>query len=136
MIAFLDANVIIYRIEGDTDSVQAVSDTLHALRREFGIMPIAVSTLSRLECLVKPLRENDEVTLRRYHTFFGHPDLIHVQMDDRVIERATLLRVQHGLKTPDALQAACALVLDAAVFVTADRGFDRVSEIVVRQIYR
>jgi hypothetical protein len=43
--------------------------------------------------------------------------------------------VRHGLKTPDALQAACALSLPGVVFfVTADVGFSRVAALDVRLI--
>lgn len=51
------------------------------------------------------------------------------------VDAATLLRARDGLNTPDALQAACALVAsERPVFVTADVGFAKVSGLEVRLI--
>ena len=51
------------------------------------------------------------------------------------VDAATLLRARDGLKIPDALQAASALVASARpVFVTADAGFAKVSGLDVRLI--
>ena len=63
-------------------------------------------------------------------------DAIHVvEFSAEVVDRATEWRVRHGLKTPDALQAASALSLPrAALFVTGDAGFERVSSLAVRLI--
>ena len=49
-----------------------------------------------------------------------------------VVEQATLLRADHLLRTPDALQAACCLQLGpAAVMVTGDAAFQKVPELQV-----
>jgi hypothetical protein len=45
------------------------------------------------------------------------------------------LRVQNGLKTPDALQAACAMCLPGeTIFVTGDLAFEKVAGLDVRLI--
>ena len=60
---------------------------------------------------------------------------IHVVALSAEVDRATEWRVRHGLKTPDALQAASALSLpSAALFVTGDVGFARVTSLEVRLI--
>ena len=52
-----------------------------------------------------------------------------------VVERATQLRATHGLRTPDALQAACCLQLGPdAVMITGDAGFQRLQALQVRLI--
>ncbi|MFB6359654.1 MAG: type II toxin-antitoxin system VapC family toxin [Thiohalorhabdaceae bacterium] len=58
-----------------------------------------------------------------------------VSLAERVLERATQLRADNGLKTPDAIQAASALALGEGVqFVTADQDFGRLAELTVHQI--
>ena len=74
-----------------------------------------------------PLRRRDAVALGRFDTFFLHPDLLWVELSGSVVERATLLRAEHHLRTPDALQASSCLQLGPdAVMVTGDAGFQRV----------
>ena len=92
-----------------------------------GGLQLAISRLSWLECRVGPLRRRDAEALARFDAFFLHPDLEWVELSPAVVERATLLRAEHNLRTPDALQAASCLQLGAdAVMVTGDAGFQRV----------
>ena len=97
------------------------------------MVDVVVSRLSVLECRVKPLRDGDLALLKMYDDFFA---AIHiVELSAEVVDKATELRVRHGLKTPDALQAASALTLPGdAFFVTADVGFARVLGLEVRLI--
>ena len=127
MILFLDACIVIYWIEA-TDPLRAcLKARLHALREQAPEATFAVSRLSWLECMVKPLRENDEALVNEYRAFFEAGQLGIVELTPPVIERATSLRAKHGLKTPDALQAACALELGGEVlFVTSDADFRKV----------
>ena len=94
---------------------------------------LAVSRLSVLECRVKPLREGNAALFKRYDDFFASVRI--VELSAAVVDAATLLRARDGLKTPDALQAASALVAsERPVFVTADAGFAKVSGLDVRLI--
>jgi predicted nucleic acid-binding protein len=131
VIAFLDASAVIYGVEGD-------SEWAEALKRELGRLAaaeeasaeglqLAISRLSWLECRVGPLRRRDASALARFDAFFQHADLQWVELSEAVVERATLLRAEHNLRTPDALQAASCLQLGSgAVMVTGDVGFQRV----------
>jgi predicted nucleic acid-binding protein len=131
VIAFLDASAVIYGVEGDPEWAEA-------LKRELGRLAaaeeasaeglqLAISRLSWLECRVGPLRRRDGEALARFDAFFLHPDLEWVELSPAVVEQATLLRAEHNLRTPDALQAASCLQLGAnAVMVTGDIGFQRV----------
>ncbi|TLU59050.1 MAG: type II toxin-antitoxin system VapC family toxin [Chlorobium sp.] len=50
-----------------------------------------------------------------------------VDLSRNVIDIATRIRASFGLKTPDALQAACCLSLESPhVFLTEDRAFSKV----------
>jgi len=97
VIAFLDASALIYLVDGDAFSAEAVKQQLLQLAAaaqasRFDIR-LAISRLSWLECRVGPLRRSDPT----------------------------------ALGTPDALQAACCQQLGpSAVMVTGDAGFQRV----------
>ena len=135
MIAFLDASALIYLVDGEAPWAQAAQATLQQLASEAADLALAVSRLSLLECLVAPLRRGDQVCLDRFEALFAQPDLMVVELRASVVELATQLRANHGLRTPDALQAACCLQLGPdAVMITGDVGFQRVQALEVRLI--
>jgi len=70
-----------------------------------GDLRLSVNRLSWLECRVGPLRRRDPTALERFEDFFSRPDLQWVELTAGVGEQATLLRADHHLRTPDALQA-------------------------------
>lgn len=127
MILFFDASVLIYRIEGQQPFADRVRETLQGLNERHPDLRAAVSRLSWLECRVGPMKHDDATTLARYDAFFARPDLIWVELTREVVELATVVRVRHGLRTPDALQAACCLQLGREHrMLTGDGAFRRV----------
>ena len=131
MIAFLDASAVIYAVEGTVVWAEAVKQQLRQLadsaEPSAGGLQLAISRLSWLECRVGPLRRRDADALARLEAFFLHPDLEWVELSAAVVEKATHLRAEHNLRTPDALQAASCLQLGAdAVMVSGDTAFQRV----------
>jgi predicted nucleic acid-binding protein len=98
-------------VDGEASWAQAVQATLQQLASEAPDLALAVSRLSLLECRVGPLRRGDQASLDRYEALFAQPDLLVVELSASVVELATQLRANHGLRTPDALQAACCLQL-------------------------
>ena len=136
MIAFLDASALIYLVDGEARWAEATQATLHQLAVEAPDLPLAVSRLSLLECRVAPLRRGDQACLDRFEALFAQPDLLVVELSASVVELATQLRANHGLRTPDAqLQAASCLQLGPdAVMITGDAGFQRVQALQVRLI--
>jgi predicted nucleic acid-binding protein len=133
VILFLDACAVIYLIESEAAFHARVVATLRDLRQRFPNARLAVSRLSLLECLVKPMREGTAGLIAAYRAFFAAGDLLVVELDAGVLELALTLRARHGLRTPDALQAASALTLpaDGHRFLTNDRRFARVSALAV-----
>ena len=131
MIAFLDASAVIYAVEGTAEWAEAVKQQLRQLadsaEPSAGVLQLAISRLSWLECRVGPLCRRDADALARFEAFFLHPDLEWVELSAAVLERATHLRAKHNMRTPDALQAASCLQLGAdAVMVSGDAAFQRV----------
>jgi predicted nucleic acid-binding protein len=135
VIAFLDASALIYLIEGSAPLAAKTRRLLVRLQAECGGLRTAVSRLTWLECRVGPIKAGDAALLAVYDAFFALPDLLTVEMDAQVVELATVIRAYHGLKTPDALQAACCLQLGVAhVFITGDAAFSRVPGLKVERI--
>lgn len=127
VIAFLDANALIYLIEGAEPFARRVRAQLQAAVDAYPKVRIGMSVLSRLECRVGPLRAGNARALAHYDAFFAQPDLIWVGLSTAVIDLATAIRARHGLKTPDALQAACCLQLGPNHrFMTGDKAFQKV----------
>jgi len=132
MTIFLDANIIIYRVEAVEPFATQVLATVQELVAQHPDADFAVSRLSVMECLVKPLREQNTADIDRYRGFFASVALQIIEVSALVIETATLLRARHGLRTPDAIQAASALSIKGPVtFLTGDRQFYKVPELKV-----
>ena len=97
---YLDACMVIHLIEGNSQQQQI-------LKRALLGKIVFSSELVRLESRIKALRENQKIFLKVYEQFFKDCQLI--DLNQSVFEQATELRVNHNLKTPDALHLAAAL---------------------------
>ena len=124
---FFDANALIYLIEAKSSFAQQIKTEIQAVASAYPQAQLTVSRLSWLECRVYPMKHQQVQILALYDEFFASVDLVWVELSAEVVEWATMLRAQYGLRTPDALQAASCLSLDSAhIFFTADRGFHKV----------
>ena len=127
MIAFFDACALIYLIEGKRPFAKRIRSQLAETIQAYPDLGTAVSRLSWLECRVGPMKNNNSASLALFDAFFARPDLVWVDLDQKVIELAAAIRVRHGLRTPDALQAASCLQLGSDhLFLTGDAAFQRV----------
>jgi predicted nucleic acid-binding protein len=128
VLAFLDASALIYLMEGREPFADSVRARLQGLATRYPGLGVALSRLTWLECRVGPMKTNDNDTLKRYDAFFARPDLRWVELTREVVELAAAVRVRHGLRTPDALQAACCLQLGVDhQLLTGDEAFRRVA---------
>lgn len=133
MIAFLDSNALIYYFEGAQGFRQAVVDVLQSIKASDAHAQVAVSRLGVMECRVKPLREGNTALLAQYDNFFNQVQI--VELTAAIVTHATDIRAATRLKTPDALQAACALNLGAACsFITGDEDLARVKGLQILQV--
>ena len=136
MIAFFDANALIYLLEGKAPFADKVRRELATATKRHPDLGVAVSRLTWLECRVGPMQANDRSTLATFDAFFAQPDLLWVELTKDVVELAAAIRVKHGLRTPDALQAACCLQLGGKhLFLTGDAGFKRVAGLHVKILF-
>jgi predicted nucleic acid-binding protein len=124
---FLDACALIYRFEGAPAFRTATVNLITQLTAGQPNLTLAVSRLSVLECRVKPLRDGNTTLLKRYDDLFVAVQV--VELSAVVVDVATRIRVRYGLKTPDALQVACALQSSEPVMMlTGDQTFKRLTE--------
>jgi predicted nucleic acid-binding protein len=121
----IDSNVFIYRIE-----LHPAYDELTKVIFSWLEAPghtAVTSTITMTELLVKPYATNDIPLVWRYFSLLStFPNLDWYPTSLKVATRAAQLRAAHNMRTPDALQAATALVAEATGFVTNDAVFKRV----------
>ena len=122
---YLDANPIIYSIEGVPEFREAALSWIERAEKASGV--VITSRLSRLECRVKPLREENTELLARFEGFFAREGLELAEITAEVIEAATALRAAHNFRPPDAIHLATATLSKADVFLTGDRNLAHVS---------
>ena len=135
MIGFFDASALIYLIEGKEPFATKVRKELTAAARKYPDLRAAVSRLTWLECRVGPMKANDNTTLAAFDTFFARADLVWIELTKDVVELAAAIRVKHGLRTPDALQAASCLQLGADhLLLSGDGAFSRVAGLNVKAL--
>jgi predicted nucleic acid-binding protein len=133
VIAFFDTSALIYLIEAKDPFASKVRKELAAVAKKYPDLRVAVSRLTWLECRVRPMKANDSATLASFDAFFARPDLAWVELTKDVVELAAAIRAKHGLRTPDALQAASCLQLGADhVFLSGDGAFRRVGGLKVK----
>jgi len=124
---YLDANPIVYGIEGVPDFRLAALDWIERAEAAGGV--VITSRLSRLECRVKPLRDGNMDLLGLFEGFFAREGLELMEVTADVIEAATQLRATHNFRAPDAIHLASALAAKADVFLTGDRDLTRCREL-------
>jgi predicted nucleic acid-binding protein len=117
---YLDANILIRLTEGLLDD-RKVIDAVVADHVNSGAVFIT-SELAVMEVLVHPIRHNNQRLVEEYGrlmTNFVRPYPVSLE----VLRLAAELRAHTpSQRTPDAIHVATALLQNAQVFVTGDRG--------------
>jgi predicted nucleic acid-binding protein len=124
MLIYLDTCIFIYWVKGPAPfatRVRAHLATLQVAGHRF-----AISELSRLECLVKPLGRGDGALLLDYERLFLAPNMTFVPLTAPVYERAANIRGAHAYPSgkrysvQDALHLAAAVQAGCGSFLTND----------------
>ena len=85
------------------------------------------STITMTELLVQPYRDGNEQRVNTFYSLLStYPNLAWIAPDLEVADIAAKIRAMHRLRTPEALQAACAIQAQATGFITNDIVFERV----------
>jgi predicted nucleic acid-binding protein len=118
MILFLDTNIVIYVVEGHPAFAPKVVQRLAAAQSAGD--SFMLSDLTRMECLVGPLKTNNTAVRVSFHAFFARPDVWVVAITAVVCDRAAHIRATYNFRPMDALQLAAAVEHGASIFLTAD----------------
>lgn len=118
---YADSGIIMRWIEGTENIRTPIASRWQQLASADRVF--VTSRLSHLECRCKPLRERQADLLRLYDAFFVGKEVVLREIDASVVEKATELRATLGLKTPDAIHAATAMLTGTAAFWTTDARF-------------
>ncbi len=126
-LVFLDTSSFIYFVEHHP-SYSHFCKTLFD-RIEAGKIRATTSTLTLLEVLMQPYRQNnEELVMKFYALLTSYPHLTWVPMTLTVADRAAKLRAEYQLKTPDSIQAASAIASGVTGFICNDKIFRKVKE--------
>lgn len=115
----LDTAPLIYFIEKHPEFHPRVRPFFLAMQR--GDFKVVTSTMTITEVLVHPIRYNDDALTATYRDILQNAaHLRTVPVTAEVAETAARLRAVHKIRTPDAIQAATAIVMHADFFLTND----------------
>ena len=119
----IDSAPIIYFLEDHPKyaSLFAPLFEAHAAHR----LEIVISAITLAEVLAGPIKAGNEALASRYRRALSNWEIVPV--DAEVATLAARLRIAHGLRLPDALQAATALHSGSTALVTHDRDFSRLT---------
>ncbi len=105
----LDANVIIYAHEADPPLRELVLQRLvDWCGKPNG--SLITSLLSRLECLVVPLRTANASLLTDYDLFFRGDAVEVIEISREILDIGAKLRAQYAFRSPDAIHLATAFM--------------------------
>jgi predicted nucleic acid-binding protein len=114
----LDTAPLIYFIEENSTYIEVVQLFFEAMDR--GNFKVVTSTLTLLEVLVHPLRQNNGDLAAEYRDILLNSRLMTLEVSITIAEQAARLRAAHNIRTPDAIQISAALNAGATHFFTND----------------
>lgn len=125
---YLDASPVIYTIEKVEPYASLMTPVWQSADR--GNIQLFSSQLLLLEVLVQPVRNGNTALESSYRQFLTESEKFELYyVDLPVLEKAIQIRSETGLKTPDAIHAATALLASCELFLTNDAAFKRVSNL-------
>jgi predicted nucleic acid-binding protein len=129
VIAYVNANIAIYVVEQNPTWGPKATARIQQLRSQGD--SLAISDLSRLECMVGPLKKGDMQLLAIYQQFFSQPDVQVLPLLPSVCDRAARIRATYGFPTVDSLHLAAAIEHGCGLFLTLDLRLRRCTDITV-----
>jgi predicted nucleic acid-binding protein len=122
----LDTSVFIYELQANPRYVLLVDEVFKWLEQpDHGGV---TSTITMTELLVQPYRDSDEERVNGIYALLStYPNLDWIAPDLQTSDVAAQFRAIHGLRTPDALQAATAARSHVTGLITNDPVFTRIN---------
>ena len=126
----LDTMVFIYHFEENQLYSPLTFSIFESLEK--GSFNGITSTLTLLEILVKPKKENNLLLTERYKLLFEtFPNFQVKTLNENIADITSTLRAKYNINTPDAIQIATSLEAKADIFITNDETLKKISEIKV-----
>jgi uncharacterized protein len=122
-LVFWDTNLFVYLFEGNpkfAESVRELGRRMEARRDR-----LVTSALTIGEILVRPIRENDADTEKRYRALFSGPEIQIAAFDANAAQFYARVRQDAAIRTADAIQLACAASAKVDLFITNDERLSR-----------
>jgi predicted nucleic acid-binding protein len=114
----LDTAPLIYFIEENPTYLETVRIFFEAMEK--GGFMVVTSTVTLLEVLVHPLRNNNRDLATEYRDILLGSKLTTLEVSSTIAEQAAQLRADYNLRTPDAIQISAAITAGASHFLTND----------------
>ncbi len=122
----LDTSIFIYHFEAHPRYLPLTTAALSMVAG--GERRSVTSVITLMELTVRPHQVGRPTVARRYEALLNHfPNLRLVNVDRAVARQAAALRARYRVRPADALQVAAALVHQATVFLSNDRGLARLN---------
>ncbi len=125
---FLDTNIIIYFLEKNEKFFNKVLP--YFKKAETGNVQLYTSSLSYMELLI-PVFKTGEINLEATYSFLFKKFFHVVNVDMETAKIGAKIRAQYGIRTPDALQIACAINSECEQFITSDKELKQIKDIEV-----
>ena len=121
---YLDANIVIYLVEGHPEFFGPVRRLFNTATEQD--WTFVLSDLCRCECLIGAARSKNPKLLALYEAFFEEAETLmeSVALHSAALESVPDLAAQCGLKLVDAMHLSLALQAGCDGFATNDRGFE------------
>lgn len=122
--------ILIYLFEANPRWAKYVDQLFRWIERRNG--EVILSVLGVTEIFTGVKKKGDKMLLRKYVAFFQNfVPLALIDVDFSIADRASDLRANYGIRTPDAIHLATAIEKGANLFVTNDKGLKKVKEITI-----
>ena len=126
---YLDTMILIYVVENIEEYSEIFFSKFNLNENYF-----LTSELTRLECRVKPIKQNLIELLQDYDLFFEDSFQEIIPISREIIDVATNIRAQFGFKTPDSIHLASAKTSQCDLFLTFDDRLKNYTDIKVELI--
>jgi len=126
---YLDTCIVIYVVERHP----LYSATIESLIWSLSMTSLCYTPLLRMECLIKPYKNQDTDLLQLYETYLDAQQLLELLPD--IFNAAAKLRANHSkLKTPDAIHLAAALHHGCSEFWTNDTRLNHIASGLAKKV--
>jgi predicted nucleic acid-binding protein len=121
---YVDVQILIYSVEKHPDYGPLLRPLWQAVQS--GGLEVVSSELALMEALTGPLKLNDTALASDYERLFQIGVRLLPITQPILRQTAHLRATVSGLRTPDALHAATAMLANCALLLTNDNGFRRI----------